>query len=251
MPKIPFRHENATGEVMEFVAECSVDGQGVFAIVIPDELADVVLTRTANIAITKPRKNWRVEHRDLDTAKRHVQKLMQEHLSVETTRERVIVYDIDLRVSYWECLDGSIHPNGSNAKDGQWSKVGNRLSFSQDTHGPFGIGLFAEVVDRVTHKRANSTKTEFEYADTGNHGPLKGMEWAFRLNHFIKCTTKKNYASLDSMPYTEEAARFFAESLTAICTMARTMDSFFSDPAKLQLAITNGALPLLAAPAKK
>lgn len=248
MPKIPFKYENATGEVMEFMAECSVDADGLFAIVIPDDLANLERSGSSHISINKPRKNWRVEHSDLSTAKKHVVELMEEYLSVITTTERVIVYELDLRVSFWQGRDGRIYPNGSEDPDGQWSKVGNHLSFHGQAHGPYGVGLFAEVLDRVTHTRKNSVKSEFITVNTGNHSHREGMEWAYRLNHFIKCTTKKGYHNLESMPYTEEAARFFVESLTAICSLARTMDSFFSDPNKLQLAIASGNQPLLIAP---
>lgn len=244
MGKVSFRHENKAGQVMEFAAACSVDSEGIFAIVIPDELVPAACSLKFNV--TQPRTNSRIEHGNLETAKSQVAAAIAEYMAVEEVVERVIRFGRDLRVSFWQREDGSIAPNGSGQPDGRWTDVGNRLAFHNEQHGGYGVGLVAWIADRVTLRRTNSEKIDYRRVDLGNHSAKEGCEWGYRLNGFCRMGVPKG-VELEEMPYTEEAAKFFHDALIAMCLMARQIDDFFKSPDALRIAIEKQT-PLLAAP---
>lgn len=231
---IPFHHKSLAGEEMQFIAACTVDSKGVFAIVIPDDLADVA--SGLGFAVTRPRTNWRVEHRDLETAKTQVRLALEEFLKCEESVERVIRYSTDLRVSFWQNQDGTIAPSGRGSNGGNWSDVGNKLIGHAGTHNGYGVGIVAWVVDRVTLTRGPVVKVEYRRADLGHHTPKEGLEYAYQLNSFVRMGIPKDLVLTD-MPYTEQAAKFFHDILISLCLMARNVDGFFKSPDALRLAI--------------
>ncbi|WP_455233407.1 hypothetical protein [Geopseudomonas aromaticivorans] len=240
LSKIQFYHAGPTGETMEFDAECSVDSSGIFAIAIPDELVQVA--RSLGYAVTRPRKKFRLEHKLLDEAKRQVSAAIVEYLAAVETVERVIIYSADLAVSFWQNPDGSIASNGHEGvpreKGGEWAEVGKRNLNATNCVNHFSVGLFAEVVDRHTFTRGSSIKQEYRKPGTYGARPwLEGQVWGAKLNSFSSLARKQNAGSYDSMAYSEEAARFFHDTLLGMCLLARSIDGFFGSPEALRLAI--------------
>ncbi len=245
-----FTHSNLAGESMEFDAAITVTDNGVFSIAIPAELEDTC--HGLGFPIVQPQKNLFLRGRDLELLKSQVRKAMEEHLKTERVAERVIVYSTDLKVAFWQNPDGSIAPNGylgdEREKGGDWSAVSSVSATKVASH--YHVGLFAHVVDRVEYRRgAAGTKVAYEKVDTGRFKSNEGMDWAYRLNAFTGLAQRYEWMeNLSRMPYTEEAAKFFHDSLAGLCLLARQIDGFFKSPEALRLAIEKQT-PLLQSPA--
>lgn len=246
-----FTHTNLAGETMQFDTAVSVTDNGVFSIVIPPELEDTCLG--LGYPLEQPQKNLFLRGRDLELLKGQVRKAMEVHLQTERICERVIVYSTDIKVAFWQNPDGTIAPNGYLGTDrnagGNWDDASSVWAQSPVPH--YRVGLFARVVDRVEFRRGDAgTKVVYEPVDTGRFKWNEGMEWAYRLNSFVGLEQSYDRMnSLSRMPYTEEAAKFFHDSLAGLCLLARQIDGFFKSPDALRLAIENQT-PLLAGPAK-
>ena len=247
----PFRHEGPSGEVLAFSADVSVDSEGVFSIVIPDDLAETARGlpwdghaqyHHGKVAVTRPRVQWRVSSKSLDSATAFVRSAMKKHLDAVVIVERVICYSHNVAVTYWEDPDGTIHPNGyagTRREDGgRWQ--GNLNAQTTTTH--FSVGLWARVFDRHTITRGEFTKVIFERPADIDH--LDASSPVGRLNSFTGLHYKPGELT-PWMPYTDEAAIFFADMLTRMCALARGMNEFMGSPDRIQVAIKSGGANLL------
>ena len=111
----------------------------------------------------------------------------------------------------------------------------------------YKVGLFAAVVDKVEHYRYDQLiKTTYARCDTGHFNPVEGMDWAHRLNGFtgLRIDYSAGGRSYQEIPYTEDAARFFHDAMISLCRLGDRINEFFSDNARLALAISSQT-PLL------
>jgi hypothetical protein len=201
-----------------------------------------------SIEVVRPRQHARVTGTSLDVVKAAVNAALVELLAVETTVERVIVYSHRVDVSAWQNPDGTLAANGRigvpREEGGNWHPMGNHLhALSRTSH--FQVGLYAEVLDMVTHRRAHSERVEFRSPDWDHHH-LDYPTWGSKLNGFGSLKRPAKPEDLPRLPYTEESARFFYEMVMALCYLGRNLHEFFSDQGQVQLAIERGAVPLLA-----
>ncbi len=251
MPKVKtatFEHTNAAGETLEFKSDISVDAEGLFSATVPDEVAAAVRTQPSEaVWVTQPRQKHRITGRDLASVEQAVKAGMEEHLAVETTVERVIVYSQKVDLSAWEKSDGTLHANGyigEHRKDsGGWHPMGKHLDALHRT-SHFQVGLYAEVLDMVTHRRPNSERIEFRKPEWDHHH-LDYPTWGSKLNGFATLDRPKRPGTLPRLPYTEDNARFFYEMLIALCYLGRNLHDFFSDQGNVVKAIERGAVPML------
>lgn len=246
---IRFTKTGPTGERLEFSSDVAVDGDGIFSITVPDELAESggALSRSdeykGQVFITKARTNWRVSGRDLGKCDLFVRAAIDNHLAATVTRELVILYTYSAMVTFARASDGSIHPNGTYAGPGaQWA--GNRNIHAHTAPREFSVGLAARVVEKVTHTRPTGSKVVYERATGGSSHfedhPIN------RLNGWI---VHIDTNAAHEMPYSVPAAEFFNRMMTAMCQLGAQIEDFLSDRERLQLAIERGA-GLLPAPAK-
>ena len=169
-------------------------------------------------------------------------------LAVEVMTERVIVYERQADVSVWQDTDGSIHANGylgndRGEKGGGWNDCGANIH-AGNAPKYFSIGLTARVLDKITYRRPNSERVEFKRPEWG-HSHLSFPTWGAKLNGFVVGLPDKP-ERLESMPYTEEAAKFFYDAMIGIASMGIRLHEFFADEARVQRAIKQGGMPLLA-----
>lgn len=251
MPKVKtttFKHTNSAGEALEFKSDISVDSEGLFSATVPDDVAAAVGSLSVDdVWTTQPRQNWRVTGRSLERVNWAIEAGMAELLTVETTIERVIIYSYKLDVSAWQNSDGSLHANGNIGErredGGNWHPMGNHIHAGNRT-SHFQVGLYAEVLDKVTHTRPNSVRTEFRSPEW-EHSHHSFPTWASKLNGFGSLGRPRDPGALDSLPYTEANARFFYELLIAMCYLGRNLHDFFSDQGNVVKAIERGAVPML------
>ena len=249
---ITFRAQAATGETMSFKAETTVGQDGTFHLVIPDEMetaASALASRPPHartVTVGRPRERLLVSARELDAATRFVEAALTEHLACDVTTERDIVYGTHIRVSYVKDENGDFHPNGCYAPRAPGQEGEHRwrgtLSGAANTDPFYTIGLVARVFDKVTYRRPTSSKVEFKPVYDNSTDTFLN-----RLNGFVGLAVQPG--ALKEMPYSEEAAKFFYETMLGLCRLADRMTEFFSDDASVHAAIQQqGSLLALPVP---
>lgn len=251
LKSIPFKAKNDAGEEMAFAGACSVDSDGIFAITIPDELAETARAllnrdrvRCHSLRVNKPRTNTRVESTSLAAAESFVREAMRSHLAVSVTRERVICYSHRTRYTAWQNSDGVMVPNGyfgdyHQEPHGRWRGPLN----ATENDDSFSIGFVARVFDRVTSTRDSHTKTAFLPPAMAANESNPHLD---RLQGFIGITKFKPNAHTPCMPYSDEAADFFYTMMLSMCQLSCRLEDFLGDREALQLAIARRQ-PLLGA----
>lgn len=228
---------------------CFVDSGGKFSLVL--DQYEAVIESAAQLA--KDGKNWpgiEVQFhkgrwcalgKELDKLTKFVHAAALDSISGTELHERVIVYNISTVVSFWANQDGSIHPNGGSpeAGEGDWWKPGLgafQLS-SLHTTDLFSIGLCAGVFDKITTTRATGKTLRYEFVKAEHQNEEQESTPSGRLNSFRGLEFNPEDAAMKEMPYSDEAALFFYDTMMTICKLARNLDAFFADDNRLKKAI--------------
>ncbi len=226
-----------TGGEFKFTSEVSVTADGVFHLTIPEELAstaNALADREKDIDVIPSRANWTVVGKNLEACESFIKHVGDDYVACEISEEPVILYGADTRCAYFKGTDGLIYPNG--AKGGNW--CGNIHATSR---APFySVGFAAFCLIKVTYTRGSGTKVEYKY-EREAFGPY----WKL-LNSF--CGLEIHHRSLKEMPYTEEAAKFFYDTMLGLCHLADRINTFFGSKEALTAAIAAQAPLLIAAP---
>lgn len=104
MPKlksIDFQGRPACGDTLAFTSQVTASADGIFAATVSEEIASAINSLRAkgtqqDVWTDQPRTNHRAVSKDLEKLKRAIKAGIDEHLSVETVVERVIVYAVTL-----------------------------------------------------------------------------------------------------------------------------------------------------------
>lgn len=267
-----FQHKAKSGDVFEFKAPIKVDSKGEFSVEIPEELAtsaQALLKQpiwAGHIKVEQARVHWHIKSRALDSLERFVEAAMAEHMAVVVTKELVIRYRYRNHTAGAKDAQGNIHPNGhwvdkpgSDQKNWEWA--GNQNIHATNRPSLFGVGVVARVYMKVTYTRNGGSKVDYTNDLPGSHWDRNPMR---RLNDFIvqapderdgfrsgdiMTSGKSPSDNIHEMPYSDEAASFFADLMVAMCRLGEQLDNFVGNRANLELAIERGAT-LLPAPAK-
>lgn len=253
---IQFKFKSKTGEELNFSSEVTLTADGIFNLTVPDELEkvghDLIRSSPAysGMGLTRPRANLRVSGPVLAVCKSFIETLAQEFLQCEESTELVIVYSTENKVAYFKTPDGNIYPNASASPEANKAYQDNSGQWGGSLHATNGsphyqVGIFARVVRKRTFRRTASTMVRYEHLPSSESPRDRWME---RLNSFnglhVPYSHSEGYRDMhrmSQMPYTEEAAKFFFESLLAMCRLSDRIDAFFKDPAALRVAIAQNA----------
>lgn len=272
MPKLPKQAIRAKGEDgAEFKAdsEASVTTDGLFRVKVPVELRDIVnnfSNRKGGIVRTdwniyfhgksyKPQEaEWSVEAARLDICLRVLNAAAADFLVCEKKTERVILYALELSVSFWATPDGQIFPNGytgspdEEIKKGRWYEIrSKRQSFHATNPIPdtFKIGLGAEAWDKTTYTRASGAKVTWDKVTAEDRfNPKTPLA---KLQAFSVLQIGPTTPGVREMPYSDAAALWFHDAMISLFKVAKNMDDFFASEDNL-LAIQNGTAHLLLSP---
>lgn len=231
-----FKGSAKTGDRFEYLAEVSVDMEGIFSVTLEDELehsAQSMLKldqwRNKGMHLTRPRTNLRVSGPVLDELEHFINKVIEEFLHCEERRELVILYGSSIKVAYSKNDAGEFGPNNCVVQGGQW-----RGTLNATAHAPhFSIGFAAVVREKITTSRAASTKVAYLKPERPN--TFQPELYIDKLNSFVGL--RINESGMQEMPYTEEAAKFFYDTMIGMCVMADRIDAFFGSKERLLLAI--------------
>lgn len=154
--------------------------------------------------------------------------------SVTQTQELVISYTLNAIMSFTR-KGTEIYPNGVGLSDYQWETDPFFGDIRAGSNVPaYSIHIAAQVQNCITSTRRDGySSTKYEYAADNQLGP-----WGVLLNGWTGISLRGT--DIKRMPYTEEAAKFFYESIHAFVSLADKFAKFFNkDPKDLMQNITN------------
>jgi hypothetical protein len=250
-----------------FDSEIHVSTEGEFSCTVPDYLIpalDVIAkaqtTSSQKFKTEKLKVNYRAYAPSKAELLRFVDQAHEQHHKAVVTVDLIICYDWFAEVNYWLNPDGTMAANGSmpdavrredDGTGGEWAdnrrKEGGHVS-ATDTIKHFSVGVYANIFKRKTHTRTSGVSVTWERV-LHAEGKNPEDEWMNKLSGLCGLATPKSPEYLKQMPYTPEAAKFFYESMMAMCEIGRRFKSFFGDEANVIAAIEGRGPSLLSAPA--
>ena len=244
LPSIAFRFTSKAGECLEWRSQVSVTQTGEFHCTFPDVLVDVARATLPAfkpspfdpLTIDRGRTHWQVQGPNLDECKRLLHRVAEVYLSTETTTERIIVYHVDPAVSYFRLADGTIRPNAAALSDSTRQTGGWHGTIADIGTSHYHVGLFAQVLDRVTEQRGEYIAQRYERPS------LPEDSWGHRLNSWTQLklpTWRDSNTAWPSIPYTESAAEFFYRLLLQLCRMADQLATFLADAPTVANVLSN------------
>lgn len=248
------------GHKYHFESEVHVCSEGEFSCTVPDFLIPTLnaVARLHNKRLYTSK--LRVNHRAYAPSKSeligYVNQAHHDFYKAEEIVELVICYDWFSEVSYFIRPDGSICENGSApgaafGAGGQWAnnqgRDGRDITGSGGQVGHFSVGVFAAIFKRTTFRRSSGDTIEYERVWANSVLPSE-MPWAHRLKGLCGLKNPKEPRYLKQMPLTDEAARFFYESMMAMCEIGRRFSNFFGDEDNILAAIEGRGPSLLSGP---
>lgn len=249
-----------------FESEIYVSTEGEFSCTVPDYLIpalDVIAkaenTFSKKLKTEKLKVNYRAYAPSKAELLRFVEKAHEQHHKAVVTTDLIICYDWFAEVNYWLNPDGTMSANGGmpdatprndDGSGGNWAdtrkKDGGSI-FATDTVKHFSVGIYAGVFKRMTHTRTSGVTVVWERIQH-SEGKRSGDEWMNNLTGLCGLSSPKSAEHLKQMPYTPEAAKFFYESMMAMCEIGRRFKGFFGDEANVIAAIEGHGPSLLSAP---
>lgn len=231
--KQEFRTKNKAGARMYFESKVYANADGLF---IFRNLPDAIL-------LTLEQEGHSIHGRDRKLALRvttkeegikAIKEAMEKQFELVTTSELVIHYSYTSTCHYWDNGDGTIRPNGTGAKTGSWSEsIMNNVkadSWRAEDHD-YSLGFKAEVTKKVTHTTGDKKRVVFERVEEEEMG-----QWGNKLNQFAKVAT---YGQAIEIPYTEDSAQVFYESMMRLCQISKQLSEFLSEPENILTAAGN------------
>lgn len=238
--------EQRTNDPFVFKSHVSVDRDGIFSFTIPEELEE---TADANRKLQEPKlcsvgRN-RANHlviigKTKQDCECFITKVIQDYLACNVTKETIIAYRTEARLSYWKTATGEIVPNGIfdpdyNENGGEWN---GSLNGSTQHHHTYSVGLAARCYVKVTAHRNSGDQVSYErtYGD-GTH--FSRDTYLQKLGQFVGLDF--DLAQCKQIPYTEEAAKFFYDAMMSLCKLSDRIEGFFESPETVQKAIESRA----------
>lgn len=246
-----------------FESEIHVSTDGEFSCTVPEYLVgtlDAVGKQHNTLNACRYTQKLKVNHRAYAPSKvelvRFVDEAFHEYYRAEEFSELIIGYDWFAEVSYFIRPDGTICENGTAPgaeynSGGRWASNVARNGWAITGSGGgvkhFSVGVFAAIFKRTTFRRMSGDTVKYERVFSSSEIPLE-MAWAHRLKGFTGLDQPKETHHLKQMPLTENASRFFFESMLAMCEIGRRFANFFGDEATVLAAIEGRGPTLLAPP---
>lgn len=250
---IDFNFAAVAGEPLLFRSDVTVaEATGEFALTIPDSLEEVANQvvrshgRLFGVTVARPRTQLRIEGAVLDNCKRFIEHVAKDFLHCEVKEELVIVYGVNNKVAYVKGDDGQLYANGYACRElydngaARWQGTLNATALTSH----YQVGLAARGFKKLTYSRSSGQSVKYERVDCDDTQP-----WLSRLNSFVglalSSSCPRDLDRMAQMPYSEDAARFFYNSMMSMCQLADRIDAFFGDRVVLQKAIEGQAHLLL------
>ena len=146
-------------------------------------------------------------------------------IEVDRKEEIRIYYKIKTSADFWLTDNNQVTPNGEGETTGAWSKD-CKVEMAFGSGAPFSVGLGATIRKHVVMTpRTGKPAIVLEFVDKENLG-VEGQR-LMRFRDQPRPAVLGDRIELASIPYTEEAAKFFADHLQRICEEADVFARFF------------------------
>lgn len=260
LTKHHFSDQGADGQRDSFESDIYVDTDGEFSATVPDYLVPALQSCAKRLGhgVRLLKVNYRAFAPSKGALVQYVQTAHAEYLACEETSEFVICYDWFAEVSYWVkpdgtlCENGAVRGAGTYETGGDWGKGRRRDGSSgidaANSVKQYSVGLFASVYKRTTYRRPSSETVRYVRLYQ-NNGLSEDNYWAKRLTGFCCLAPSRAPEQMQHMPLSEDAARFFFDSLLAMAEIGRRFSTFFGSQDNVLAAIAGRGPSLLAAPA--
>ena len=180
---------------------------------------------------------------------------MEALLEEVVTEEIVLRYNYTATCHYYIGADGKLYENGAVLPDGEdyfdgkgeWSisivRGEEEITSSWNSSDEWLVGFMATVEKKVTYTTGEKSKVEYQCPDKDSLG-----KWGEKLNAF---THTQMGGKPKEIPYTEEVARVFCESMWKLCELARRLTEFLSEPENVLKGTGQFLLPGKIKPGRK
>lgn len=157
------------------------------------------------------------------------------YLKVETSEVLVIRYNYTATCHYFIGEHGKLYQNGTQYEDDTGESYGNATwntrvvdcadrSASMPRPDDYNLGFRAQVAVKQTHVSGDNERTEYSRASVDDKRLGK---YGVQLNTFMRVGI---YGDPIEIPYTEDAAKVFFESMWALCCMAYNLSEYLKEP---------------------
>lgn len=259
MPAIEVAVRGEDRTEWSYKADCWVRGDGHFVAHVADEIATAARELAGatpegvqHVGVYESSTRTLATCQTLDSLVRFLRAAaLSWHNGVVTTT-RVIRYVFNHTVSFWEDPAGGLHANGYSqgcvgnpARSGGWWKPKSKgtKSLHATNHAPtFSLGLGAKVFDKIVTTRSTGETVRYVKVIRDEDPAVTA------LNSWIGIDDSDwKEGMVQEVPYTPEAALFFAETLRGLCHVVKRFDAFFSSTTNV-LAAAAQSRPLLPSP---
>ncbi len=243
-----WRKAGKAGDGVEFVSTVTVDSDGVFYMSVPDYLQPIISSLQEKIL------GGRANHSEANVRHSHgkfraradsyskcckiIEDGIDEYLHCEVTEELIIAYVFVSTCHYVKDSNDTLFVNGSYCpEDSRWAEEHGAVHGGYGSNAPYVLGFKAAVVTKRIFGRFASSRIEYERVPKNKLG-----EWGQKLHEFVHVTVKYNESH--ELPYTEETAKFFYQSMLNLCKLADALTNVLADPKKV---LEHTSVPALSA----
>jgi hypothetical protein len=235
-----------SGQRYDADMEVRVNTEGKFMITLPADLVDIALqkakTKISPAYVEKGVTNYWVSSAQLKACELFITECVDEILSCTVEEQLVILYNYRANVVFANTEEDpdTIYPSGLGLKEYKW--FGDRVISGAEM---YDVGLTAMVRLKRTHTSPNSVHVEYVRPDRPNFSNELYLD---KLNNFVGLRNlwqSRWDKDPKTLPYTEDAAKFFYEAMISLCKLGRNIDRFFGSPDLISNAIKNKSGTLL------
>lgn len=195
---------------------------------------------------------------DMASLERLLERLCEEWVKSSTRTEVVILYRFNGAAKAFIGASGKAYSNGYYAKYFKDDDGAKGFESIGGTDGSYGakqwfIGLNAHVCVKTIVTRGGVESVSYEHASTPDWADCSDPINA--LNSLVGLIPVYNAFSMydggfSEIPYSDDAARFFADAMLSLAGLALKIDRLFGDKEALAAAISNRTFPALSSGAQ-
>lgn len=226
--KQEFGKRNTAGAGIRFESKVYALASGEFVFYdIPPDILRMLGNTKAKLRQNRDRSKTGLHVDKMNDGIKAIGEAMDALLTETVTEELVLRYNYSATCHYFVANDGSLHVNGVDHEggEGQWVAEiidGDAEGGSWHSHDSWRIGFLAVVEKKVTYTSGDKVKIEYACPQEEELG-----EWGNKLNAFVNTYMR---GSPKELPYSENIARVFYESMWKLCKLAHDLTKFLSEP---------------------
>lgn len=226
--KQEFGKRNTAGAGIRFESKVYALASGEFVFYdIPPDILRMLGNTKAKLRQNRDRNKTGLHVEKMSDGIRAIGEAMEALLTETVTEALVLRYNYTATCHYFVAKDGSLHVNGVDyeGSQGRWVNEiidGDEEGSSWHSRDSWLVGFLAAVQKKVTYTSGEKVEIEYVCPQEDELG-----EWGNKLNAFVRTHMR---GTPKELPYSEDIARMFYESMWKLCELARGLTKFLSEP---------------------